>query len=340
MSGDTKKIGIEKPIEFAYHRTVELCFRNFDIGKWFIWGFSAFVILMGEGGSGGFNGSFNFPSGFGGGTSTPTSSGGGSSGSGGASQVAGSLLSMIQNFLSSNAAYLVIGIFLLVVAIGIGVWVLLIWLRSRFDFIFLDNILENHTKIAEPWDKFSVEGNALFKWRLILMMSFFFILLILLALIAAIVMGMCWEPIKTGNMTTTGITGIVLGVLLILFVLLPFSILFSLVVFGTKHFIVPLMYDHAMTPGEAWRTLKPVLSSHKMDFFIYVVVCIGIGMGIGLITTIVVVATCGFCLLICIPLLGTYLTAVATLPVHVFYRLFSVDFVRQFKPPAVTAVSQ
>jgi len=210
--------------------------------------------------------------------------------------------------------------------------VLFIWLQSRFEFIFLDNILQNHTKITEPWDTFSVEGQTLFKWRIIFITGYMLVLLMEFALLATVVFAMCMDSIKSGVLSSTGMAGIVIGVALLLILILPTMVLCSLVVFVIKHFIIPLMYDKAIGVGQAWRIVKPVLLGHRMDFFIYLLVRIAIAMGAGVITIMVFYGTCMLCCTSCIPFLGAYVLAVIMLPVHVFSRIMAVEFARQFEP--------
>jgi len=320
------KIGVERPLEKALERTITLCFREFDLGKWFVWGFSAFMMILGEGGGGSFN--FNFP---GGGGGSPSGGASGSTpGSATGTQSIGAIWPQIQNFLNSQIVWIMLGVMLAVFVIGIALWILVIWLQSRFDFIFLDNILKNHTRIADPWDVFSVEGNKLFKWRLLFWVCYFFALAISIALIAAVALGMCWDSIKTGALDGTGIAGIIIAAALFLFLFIPLIVFFGLVTFTIKHFIVPLMYDKAVGVGEAWRMLKPVMLAYKKEFLIYLLVRMGIAMAMGFISTAIVFGTCGLCCLGCIPLLGGYLVTTITLPLFVFSRLLAVDFTRQF----------
>jgi len=52
------------------------------------------------------------------------------------------------------------------IMLAIAFAVLLLWITSRFKFIFLDNLVRNQTAIVEPWKRNEILGNSLFLWRL------------------------------------------------------------------------------------------------------------------------------------------------------------------------------
>src|SRR5687767_10268602 len=62
---------VTEPITQAYNRTVDILFKPFNITKWFVLGFAAWLAQLGEGGGGGNNFNFPMPGGRGGGFPVP-----------------------------------------------------------------------------------------------------------------------------------------------------------------------------------------------------------------------------------------------------------------------------
>ena len=52
------------------------------------------------------------------------------------------------------------------IMVGLAVAVLLLWVTSRFKFIYLDNLVRGRAEIVEPWGRHETLGNSLFVWRL------------------------------------------------------------------------------------------------------------------------------------------------------------------------------
>ncbi len=323
------EIGVEKPFEKAISKTLDICFNQFELNKWFVWGFSAWLMLLGEGGGGG--GGFNFPLNFG---------GSGGPGSGGAPTVGapsptGSVLPQLQSLLSSQIVWFMLGATVLLALLGIAIWIFIIWVSSRFHFIFLDNIVQNHTMIVNPWHIFSDEGNALFKWRIIFGICAFFIMALAIVFSGSVVVAMCWESIKVGQMLPMGIAGIIIGVVLLFLFILPLYVALFLVAFAVRHFIIPLMYRKTLGGvGSAWRILKPIMLVNKKSFAIYWLVCVALSCAVAFLMAAVMFGTCFLCCLGCIPIVGGYLIVAVTIPIHVFSRLFAVEFIAQFDPPS------
>src|SRR5689334_18151282 len=109
-------ISVTEPMSPALERVKQILFRPFDLGKWFVIGFCAWLAYLGE--QGGFNGNFG------------NHSGGGQNG-----DIHQQFDHARQVFLE-NLYWIVplgIGLFVLMLAF----WVLMIWLSSRGKFMFL-----------------------------------------------------------------------------------------------------------------------------------------------------------------------------------------------------------
>ena len=140
MNGGDKKIEILKPFEEAFEVAKKILFRPFELKKWCVIGFAAF--LSGHFSAGGFNlpiGNLNprqQPQ-----TITPPN------------------LEQWKAWLPLTVVAFVVGILIFILV--------MMWLRARGTFIFTDCIVRNRAAIAEPWREYRREGNSYFLFSLL-----------------------------------------------------------------------------------------------------------------------------------------------------------------------------
>jgi hypothetical protein len=142
MNGPRPKIEIFKPFGEAFELTNKILFQPFDVKKWFVIGFAAWLANLG--GGGGFN--YNY----------------------GRQEHAHKLSETISQIPHSVLA---IGICVLVLFV-VALIVLVAWLRARGGFMFIDCIVKNRGAIAEPWRDFRKEGNSYFFFSLLVGFAF------------------------------------------------------------------------------------------------------------------------------------------------------------------------
>jgi hypothetical protein len=205
--------------------------------------------------------------------------------------------------------------------VGIIVWIVFQWLGARGKFVFLDGVMQERARIAEPWHRYARQGNSLFLWR------FGFYLVtgvlaggVLLSTAGAALLG--WlgfrSPVALAPPILAGLALLVLIALVSAFILLLLDA-----------FVVPLMYRHELTTSQAWGRFLPLFRENLGSFVRFALVCLVIGIAIGAAVLAVGFATCcvGF-LLIALPYVGQ----VVLLPVYVVLRAFGPEFLAQFGP--------
>ncbi len=306
MSPGRKRISVIDPIHPAFQRVGLILFRPFDIGKWFIIGFGAWLASLGEGG-GGFGGHFGGPG-------------------GGFNDASGEPLSfrdVVQDALSwlgENAGWLIpVAIALAVVAAT--VWIVFLWLSSRGEFMFLHCVAHNVAEVALPWKAYSGLANSLWIFRAILF-------LISTPLFLGIVGAFLWVGVRAALAEQLAPGSIVLLSVLILFFILALIVLAIVNLFALD-FVVPLMLRRSLSCLEAWKHLGSLLTGYPAAFLLYILFQIALNLVLGAVILGIVLATC--CIagcLISIPYLGTVLL----LPVLVFFRSYSAYFLAQFGP--------
>src|SRR6476660_6709174 len=165
MNGPVRKIEILSPFNQAIELTRLILFRPFDITKWLIIGFAAFL-------SGWLNS--------GGGSINPWSFRGWNTSSAQAPQF------QFRSFNSDDAGVFFLVLIAVLVILIFALAILWFWITSRGRFIFIDCLVRNRAAIAEPWREFRREGNRFFVFLIVLML----VSLVLVALFGGLLFGL------------------------------------------------------------------------------------------------------------------------------------------------------
>ncbi len=300
MTLQEPRISVIDPISPALERVKLILFKPFDIGKWFVIGFCAWLAFLGSGGSGG----------------------GPGGGRGGGTPDVQEAFGHAKEFVLDNLHWIipsVIAVAVLIIAIG----VLITWFSSRGRFMFLHCVALNKAEVKVPWRKYRHQANSLFLFRIVVgIISFiFFALFIGVMVFIAIIAAR-----TNAHIGTPAIVGLIL---LSIIILIPVAIAFALLMKFTMDFVVPIMYLRAYTCTDAWREFWTLLTSNKGRFTLYILFQIVIAMAISAIVfaAMCITCCCAACIL-AIPYIGTVLM----LPLLVFKRSYSLLYFRQFGP--------
>src|ERR1700704_3905294 len=154
------RIEIFKPFGEAFELTKKILFQPFDLSKWCVIGFTAFLANL----AGGFN-----P----GGTKTERAEW---------RSLADQLSEIPPWILILGGAVIALSILALIVVFA--------WLRARGRFMFIDCVVKNRGAIAEPWREFKREANSFFLFSLLVGLSLFgFVAILSLPFMLPIVRG-------------------------------------------------------------------------------------------------------------------------------------------------------
>jgi len=294
-----QNVSVTLPLSQALARVKRMLFQPFDPGKWFVIGFCAWLASLGEGG---FHGGYN---------------GGGPVRRGGVANVQHGY-EQARDFVLQNLWWIV-PVAVTIMVLGLAIWLVLIWLSSRGQFMFLHCVALDKAEVRVPWHKYVREANSLFLFRLVLGVGTAFILLPIIAGIVFFVVGM----VGGGAATVVGILGAVgLGGLAMLS-----SIVCFVIGKFTRDFVVPIQFARGMNCVEGWRVLLGLLRGNIPAFVLYLLFQIVLAVAIFAMIMVIVLITCCIagCLL-AIPYLGTVLL----LPVLVFKRAYSLYYLAQF----------
>ena len=243
-------VSVIDPISKAIDRVKEVLFNPFNLGKWFVIGFCAWLAMLGQGGGGG---SFN-PGGGHRGTSPD--------------QAKAWILEHWPLIISIG-----LGIFVVGVVIGI----VFLWLRSRGRFMFLHCVAENKAEVKVPWRKFRDQANSLFVFRLVLGIIGFVCMALLVGMIITAVVLLARNSVLARG-------ALIGGIVIVTLFAIPVGIVFALINKFTKDFVVPIMYLRRCRCMDAWGQFWHLLGANKGRFALYILFYIVISMTISALT--------------------------------------------------------
>ena len=296
------QLSVTLPVGQAIERVKKVLFQPFDLGKWFVIGFCAWLAGLGE--EGGFGSGFNY--------------GGGNHHHSHQSVRAG--LEQARDYLMHNLAW-IIPLAVALIVVSLAVWLVVLWLSSRGRFMFLHCVARNTAEVQVPWTRFAREANSLFVFRLLISLGGLAIVLPLLGGFLLVVLGMAFREAVTP-------LGVVLAVALVL-VLIAVGIVCWIVGWLTRDFVVPLQFVRRSLCLDAWRELVGLMRGNLGNLVLYCLfrILLAIVITAIVLAAILVTCCCAGCIM-AVPYLGTVLL----LPILIFKRAYSLYYLAQFGP--------
>jgi hypothetical protein len=285
-----------EPLSRAWKRMKLALFKPFDIHKWFVVGFNAFLagLMDATNGSGGARGGKH--TNFGEFIHFPRTAWG-----------------WLMNHPGWAIAILFAAVVVLIVVVVIT------WASSRGVFMFLASVVHDRVEIARPWREYRKEGNSLFVWRLVfgIVCSVFFAALIAFFFIegAALYDGGFGRAVPIGLIVLLGLLA------------LAFLLVCGYITLFLKDFVAALMFKNRITAVQAWRLFLGLFGKHAFHFLGYGILVFLLMLLFVFVVIVAGLVTCciGWILLV-IPYIGT----VVTLPVWYTLRAFGLEFLAQF----------
>ena len=299
MNTLNKSISIIEPVNEALEKTKILLFKPFNLEKWFIIGFCAWLAgLFQESSGSGFRFNFNNKGDF-------------------------DKLQLPASTLDFCKTHIVLIVLASIAAVALvaAVMLVLLWLSSRGKFMFLDCLAKNKAHIIEPWKTFRKQADGLFGFRL---------LVIAAAIICMIPIGILivWllSLLKSGDADAATAAMMFFVMILVIFTAVSF---FGTVQVLAFDFVMPIMYLRRIGVFTAWGKFLPLLWQNFWRIMLYLLFKVLILLCIGAIVLAMIVLGCCFCC-ISVILLIPYIGTVILLPLSSFYRLYALCYLRQF----------
>lgn len=265
MNGGEPKIEIFKPFEEAFELMKKILFRPFDLKKWFVVGFAAWLSNLG---SGNYNFRFN--------------------------QNDWKDIPWFQDFKNTIGQiphWMLWSGLAAIIVLVITLMIVFAWLRARGRFMFVDCIVKNRGAIAEPWREFREQGNSYF---LLALLAGFIITVIAgissLPFILPIVRGVTFLHLHDVYL----ISMIALWVFILVLLILTWSLI--------SHFMVAVMYRRRCRAGEAFRAAFSLIANYPGEITVYCLFWIVLGIASAIAACATILVTCCIALL---PYIGT-----------------------------------
>lgn len=265
----------------AFRHAKQQLLQPFRFTQWVRLAFVGF--LAGELGSGGCNSRYNIPS-----THHPH----------GSEHFLGAVL---PPQLADHAALLAAFIVPLIV-LGLGLFVLFLYINSIMRFILFDSIVAKECHIRQGWVRRRHNGRRFFVWQLLLMLISFaaFILLIGIPLMFAWSVGWFNQPREH-------LFPLILGGLLLLLLVIALAVVLAVITVMTKDFVVPQMALEDISAVEGWRRLWVLLKAEKGGYAVYILLKIGLAIAAAIVFGIITIIAL---LVLLIPVGGVGVAAV------------------------------
>lgn len=286
------RIELIAPLGKALRHTGKVLFEPFDMSKWFVIGFCAWLATLGKGGGPSFGYRFDANS-F-------------RQGSREARQFIESLPWVVP---------LVVGASIL----GLILYLLFLWISSRGKFMFLYCAVNNCAFVKYPWAQFRRQGNSVFLFRLVVW------ILGMICMGLTVLLGFGLYAAFQAGFSPDGAA--VLAVMVAAMIGIPLLMIFATVLDITTDFVVPIMMRQGRLCIPAWAVGWRLIRAYFGKFVLYWLFKLLLAIVIGAMVFAFVLGTC--CIggvILAIPYLG----AVLLLPVTCFKRSFSAFYLRQF----------
>lgn len=305
MNGTSRKIEIFAPFSAAMDLTKLILFQPFDIAKWLVIGFAAFLANLAGGGGNGANFNKHFPTG----------------GDWRFHSVSHDVVTTGSGMPGWLLPVLVFGGFVL-----LAIVLLLLWVGSRGRFIFADCVVRNRAAIVLPWREFRREGNS------------FFLFSLLVGFVILIVVGLASLPLWLSFVLhgdAPGGAGLFVGIVLVALVM--FVLCIPLAVIAT--FMVPVMYRRRCNAAEGFRGALALVSDAPGPVILFVLFQIVLRIAFAFIACLL---TCVTCCITAIPYVGTVILLPIHVFLMAYLLLFVRQFGPDYDPWAnvVTAPAE
>ncbi len=287
-------VSVVDPISPSIAWVKQVLFRPFDLERWFVIGFCAWLATLGA------------------------NLGGGGNNSGMRIENARQELPGVESWIQAHFGWLILGGVALAL-LGFTLYLVLLWLRCRGRFMFLHCVRHCVAEVRRPWTLYRHLARSLFFFRLVLGV----LSLVAIAIPTGIFLVTLWPLSKIS------LPAMLVPLLLYIPTIVMFLLIFGAVGKLTRDFVVPLMVLRQTTCRSAWSELLSLIGRNKARFLLYLFfqLIIQVVINLGLMT-LFVVTCCVACCLFNLPYLGTVLF----LPIPVFNRAYPLLYLRQYGP--------
>jgi len=200
----------------------------------------------------------------------------------------------------------------------LAIMILLTWISSRFQFVWVHAIINNDASIVKPFGDYRQQGDSLFKLNLAIL---FISLLYIAGIVTWIIFPLSAQHVfqNPENLPIWGYVKIVGPPLMILILLLVVTAVFMHLVI---HFVVPIMAADRILFMDGWKKFCEIYQKNTKDVWIYLLTRLGLGIAASVIISIAV-----FIVLIIFLLCGALIAGLLYLIFALLFKLKVVSII-------------
>jgi hypothetical protein len=281
-------IRVVKPFSDAVELTKQILFRPFDLKKWFIIGFAAWLSHLGGGG-------FNFNTGY----------------SNRSDIRRNPVFQQFSDTLHHTPTWVIVLVVVVVVVLFLCLIILFAWLRARGRFMFVDCVVRNRAAIAEPWREFRRLGNSFFLISLLVGIGF-----LLVAAVIGVPLILLIGRHHHDHDYNLFLLCVILAFAVVIFVL---GIAWMLI----AHLMIPIMYRRRISAWPAVREAIALIGRHPDAITLYCLFWILLGIGSAVVACLTICLTC---CVAAVPYVGTVILLPMYVCLRGFGLLFLKQF--------------
>ncbi|MCP3967079.1 MAG: hypothetical protein GY750_11550 [Lentisphaerae bacterium] len=321
-----KDISCLNALSRSWERMKAILFQPFSLDKWLILGFCVWLAYLFDNWGSSFN--FNF----------------GGSGVGKVDKGLKPVWKLLRKFfvdkqpvteriseslgIPVNTLLFIIAFAAFAALAGIAIFLVTLWIKSRFEFILIDNVALNKAEVVNPWNKFKAAGNSAFLFRTVLWALSFAVF----ATMAVITVFLLYNWIKlcaiSEKLCFPG-WGAISSLIIISVLWLAAAIIFGLTNFFFKEFILVIMYRKGRRAVNACYDFFSLIKENTWLFVRYWLMKIMVVFAFGIAVILLIIFTC---CLAAIPLIIPYIGTVVLLPAFIFFRLLGMEMLAAVGP--------
>lgn len=157
-------------------------------------------------------------------------------------------------------------LFATILIVGAFISLLLLWLRSRAVFIYIDNVARGHSEVVRPWKAHGAAADSFF--GLILVVSGV-CLIGFVTIVAVAVFGGAFA-VQSASRETWG--ALLVALLPLAFILGLMSLVVVLFQVLLRDFVAPLQMSRGVSAWKACGVLVSLMAAHPLTFLVYILV--------------------------------------------------------------------
>lgn len=203
---------------------------------------------------------------------------------------------------------------LLLLAVAVALIALILWVNSRGSFVYTDLVATGRAEVADPWAAHGALARTYFVVR-------FWLVAVTIGGLAlmALALGIVALALAALSRPRPGYLLIGFG---LLFLMLLFAVVMSLLSVLLRDFVVPLQLQTGLSCLPAARLLRSLVEAHPGTFVLYVLLKVAFTLAVAAAMILVCCFTCALGLL---PVLGQTILQ----PAYYFERAWSLFLLRQ-----------